>query len=138
MILAMKIPYDPKIIFYQAYEAKIETEYQGRFLLALQEQINIDFWNPLQVGKSATMMVAPNFANVFASALDSAKIKYSVIHEDVQKLIDEMPKMKLHNKNSPDEYHSMDWDDYHDLATMYEYLDYLEGIMKERISIELI
>ena len=131
MIWAYKIPFDPKIIFRQAYEAKIETESQGRFLLALQERINIDLWNPLRVGKSSTMMVAPKFANVFTSALDSAKIKYSVIHEDVQKLIDAMPKMKLHNKNSPDKYHSMDWDDYHDLATMYEYLDYLEGIVKE-------
>merc|ERR1712117_936832 len=69
---------------------------------------------------------------------DSAKIKYSVIHEDVQKLIDAMPKMKLHKKNSPDKYHSMDWDDYHDLATMYEYLDYLEGISEFSLTTETI
>ena len=87
----------------------------------------------MRIGKSSTMMVAPRYEEIFTSALDSAKIQYSVMSDDVQKLVDKMPKMKLH-KDTPDGYHSMDWSDYHDLATMYEYLDYLEGIWKEGVQ----
>ena len=100
-------------------------------MLAVGKRINIDFWTPVRVGKSSTMMVAPKYDKIFTSALDSAKIQYSIMSDDVQKLVEKMPKMKLHNKDTPDGYHSMDWEDYHDLATMYEYLDFLEGIGNE-------
>ena len=103
----------------------------------MKERINLDFWTPARVGKTSTIMVAPEFDRVFIAALESAKIQYSVMSDDVQKLVDYMPKMKLHNKAAPDAYHSMDWEDYHDLATMYEYLDYLEGIWKEGTSDEM-
>ena len=92
----------------------------------------------MRVGKSSTMMVAPNYDEIFTSALESAKIQFSVMSADVQKLVDEMPKMKLHSKDHPDGYHSMDWEDYHDVATMYEYLDYLEGIRKQGWSNQLL
>ena len=113
--------------FVKAYDAHVEYESQARFLLAVGERINIDFWSPARVGKVATMMVAPEYDKIFTSALDSAKIQHTVMSEDVQKLVDKMPKMKPHNKDTPKGYHSMDWEDYHDVETMYEYLDYLEG-----------
>ena len=36
-----------------------------------------------------------------------------------------MPKMKIYKKHTQNGIHSMDWEHYHDLATMYDYLDYL-------------
>ena len=111
--------------FLQAYEARVETKSQGRFLLSIGERFNIDFWSAVRLGKSATLMVAPEYDEKFTSELGSAMIQYSVMSDDVEELVKRMPKMKLNKGHTLNGMHSMDWEHYHDLATMYEYLDYL-------------
>ena len=109
----------------QAYTASVETESTGRLLLSIGERFNIDFWSAVRLGKTVTMMVSPENDAKFTSELDSAKIQYSVMSDNVEELLKTMPKMKLYKKNTLNGMHSMDWEHYHDLATMYEYLDYL-------------
>ena len=96
-------------------------------MLAFGEHVNIDFWTAVGVGKSATMMVAPMYDKLFTTELDSAHIEYFEMSDNILKVLNKMPKMKVHNKDHRNGHHSVDWEDYHDLATIYEYLDYLEG-----------
>ena len=105
----------------------VETESQSHFLLSIGERFTIDFWSAVRLGKSVTMMVAPQNDAKFTSQLDLAKIQYSVMSDNVEELLKTMPKMKLYKKNTLNGMHSMDWEQYHDLPTIYEYLDYLTG-----------
>ena len=103
----------------------VESETKGYLLLSIGEEFNVDFWSAVRVGKSVTMMVAPEDAQNVTSELESAKIQYSVLSDNVEELVKRMPKMKLYKKHTQNGIHSMDWEHYHDLATMYDYLDYL-------------
>lgn len=111
----------------------VETESQSHFLLSIGERFTIDFWSAVRLGKSVTMMVAPEYDEKFTSELDSANIQYSVMSDDVEELVKRMPKMKLNDKHTLDGMHSMDWVQYHDLSTIYEYMDYLKSNQNRKV-----
>ena len=114
----------------QTYTATVETEQQGRTLLSIGENFKIDFWSGVRVGENVTMMVAPQHIKRFTSQLDSAKIHYSMTSEDVEDWLKTMPKMKAYTKTQTGG-QSMDWDHYHELATIFNYLDYLSSNQNE-------
>ena len=104
----------------------METKLQGQILLSIGENFKIDFWPEVRVGKNVTMMVAPEYDQKFTSELDSAKIEHSLISEDVEEWLKTMPKMKAYTKTQIGG-HSMDWANYHELATIFNYLEYLKS-----------
>ena len=111
----------------------METEQQGRTLQSIGENFKIDFWSPIRVGKNVTMMVAPEHNKRFTSQLDSAEIHYSLTSEDVEDWLKTMPKMKAYTKTQIGG-HSMDWDNYHELATIFNYLEYLKSNHNKIVS----
>ena len=110
----------------QTYTTTVETEQQGRTLLSIGENFKIDFWSAVRVGRNVTMMVAPEHIKRFTSQLDSAKIHYSVTSEDVEDWLKTMPKMKAYTRTQIGG-HSMDWANYHELSTIFNYLEHLKS-----------
>ena len=78
------------------------------------------------MGENVTMMVAPEHIKRFTSQLDSAEIHYSMASEDVEDWLRTMPKMKAYTKTQMGG-QSMDWANYHELATIFNYLEYLKS-----------
>ncbi len=103
-----------------------QSEADARYLHDLSEHFELDFWSGLKrSGGSVEVMVAPTLDAAFTLALSEQGLQHVLKHSDVQRLIDAAP-MKT-SSGGRDEDHGMDWDDFHDLATIYAWFDYLEG-----------
>ena len=71
-------------------------------------------------------MAAPGLSLMLETELESKKIKYEVMVEDVQRLGDLEKAVPAVRAESQNPRHSMSWTEYHTLEDMYSYLDYLE------------
>ena len=95
----------------------------------LSQHIELDFWSDLpRHGGIIQVMVSPNVTSAFKSSLDMQRIEYTLRHANVQELLDRT-KMKTY-----DEDRDMDWENYHDLETIYAWIDELEGGIIYRLS----
>lgn len=105
------------------FEVIVESEEQSRFLHDLSEKIDLDFWSRLRKKGIVNILVAPNVEAKFTSALKSRNLDHSIKYSDVQELVDAS---KMVTKDEGGD-HGMDWDNFHDLDTMYAWFDHLEG-----------
>ena len=71
-------------------------------------------------------MAAPGLSLMLEAELESKKIQYEVMVEDVQRLVDLEKAVPAVRTESENPRHSMSWTEYHTLDDMYSYLDYLE------------
>ena len=93
-----------------------------RYVQELGEHIDIDIWSdsPRSQG-NVQVMVSPEAAPAFKSSLDFQRIKYALRHNNVQELA-KHTKLTTFNEDK-----EMDWQNYHDLETIYAWMDELEG-----------
>jgi hypothetical protein len=79
-------------------------------------------------------MVSPTLESKFLSALQSRGLVYSLKFSDVEELINASMMVSTYNEGD----HGMDWDNFHDLDTIYAWFDYLEGTYIHTILINYI
>jgi len=85
-----------------------------------------DIWSEIRTGTPIDIMVAPKAQEAFTSELTEKGIKYQVMIENVQDLIN-LEKIESAQIKRVSADHPMTWTEYHTLEDMYAYLDYLEA-----------
>ena len=109
----------------QVFDVKVTSEADSHYIHELSKHIDIDFWSVLPRSRgNIQAMVSPNVAPVFKSSLEVQRIEYILRHVNVQELANQS---KL---TTFDEDKDMDWENYHDLETIYAWIDGLEGKSK--------
>jgi len=105
-------PLDDDLPFIRSYEEKEYGVY--------------DIWSEIRTGTPIDIMVAPKAQDAFKSELTEKEIKYQVMIENVQDLIN-LEKIESAQVKRVSADHPMTWTEYHTLEDMYAYLDYLEA-----------
>ena len=97
----------------------------------------VDIWAEPRIGHYSDIMVSPRDLAVVESKLTEANLEYSVMVENVQKLI-EAEKGSANKKTMVSESndHPMTWTEYHSQDDMEAYMDYLVEKFPELVSIE--
>ncbi|XP_065357624.1 zinc carboxypeptidase [Calliphora vicina] len=103
---------------YKVYKVKIENVEEYNQLMALESELQLDFWSEVHnYGESCDVMVKPDLQQKFEEILQKSMIVYEVKIQNVQSLIDnEQPKTRSSST-------SMDWENFHTLDEIYEWLD---------------
>ncbi|KAH8402373.1 hypothetical protein KR009_011598 [Drosophila setifemur] len=100
---------------FKVYRVTIETDMQLEELKKLRESVNVHFLNELAgPGRTYNFIVGPLFQRAVEKSLNFLEIIYEIIVEDLQKLLDQ--------SSVGDDSH-MEWETYHTLDTIYEWLD---------------
>ncbi|EDW47628.1 GM21424 [Drosophila sechellia] len=100
---------------FRIYQLTIETNLQMEELKKIHEHISVHFLNELgAVGNKYNVIVGPLFHRALEKTLKFLEIVYEVIVDDLQKLIDE---------SSVGDDSQMEWETYHTLDTIYDWLD---------------
>jgi len=111
---------------FKVYRTHPTEKYQSDFLHQLETDSKFyDFWTEVRLGRTVDIMAAPGMGLMLEAELQSKDIKYEVMIEDVQRLVD-LEKIPAVGAKSESPRHSMTWTEYHTLDDMYSYLDYLE------------
>merc|ERR1719414_1598397 len=109
---------------YRVYNLKLAGEDDSLFLNELSRHMELDFWSALpRRGGDLQVMVSPNVAPAFELALRNRMIEHNVKHANAQELADR----SASRMRTLEEGRDMDWEDYHDLDTIYAWLDELEA-----------
>ena len=97
---------------------------------SLSDLLNLDVWKSSK--DHFDVMAGPSTQREVERVLSENRLNYRVMVENVQSLIDETATTKT--TTSKERYsgrpHSMDWDAYHSLQEIYEYIDYIAGNVK--------
>ncbi|XP_017027011.1 zinc carboxypeptidase [Drosophila kikkawai] len=100
---------------FKVYQVTIETDLQMEELRKIHEHITVHFLNELAgPGRTYNLIVGPLFQRSLEKTLNFLEIVYKVIVEDLQKLLDEA--------SVGDDSH-MEWETYHTLDTIYDWVD---------------
>ena len=99
---------------------KVANEADSRYMQELSGHVDIDIWSASSRG-NVQVMVSPEEAPSFKSYLDLRRIEYALRHANVQELANASRLVTY------EEYRDMDWENYHDLETIYAWMDELQG-----------
>ena len=97
----------------------------------------VDIWAEPRVGLNSDIMVSPTDLNLVKAKLKGANLKYSVMVENVQKLI-ELEQVPANKGARISTDHPMDWTSYHSQEDMEVYMDYLVEKYPDLVSTEVI
>jgi len=98
---------------------------QAKLLNDVQVETKLDFWKDPVPGRQADVMSPPHFVEKLTSFLEEHGIKFNIMIDDVEELIQETkPNPKPATRKAGAKY-DMDWDDYHDHDTLNAFLDSL-------------
>ncbi|XP_022220295.2 zinc carboxypeptidase [Drosophila obscura] len=101
--------------FFKVYSLFIENEEQMEELKKINEEISVHFLNELAgPGNSYNIIVGPLLQKYVENTLEYLEIVYKVIVDDLQKLLD---------KSAVDKDSEMEWESYHTLDTIYDWVD---------------
>ncbi|XP_059099359.1 carboxypeptidase B-like [Tigriopus californicus] len=113
---------------FQVLRVTVDNTEHLRIVRSLEQTNQYDFWSEARIGFT-DIMAAPTKVIHLQHELEHFGLEYSVMVEDVQHLIQTeqiYSEAHLEAKKNFRLAYDMDWEDYHSLATIYEYLDYLE------------
>ena len=95
---------------------------------SLSDLLNLDVWKSSK--DHFDVMAGPSTQREVERVLSENELTHRTMVDDVQSLIDETAK-KTTTTTNKERYsgraHSMDWDTYHSLGEIYEYIDYIAG-----------
>ncbi len=97
----------------------------ANFLYHLAGKGSLDFWTQLRNSGDVSVIVAPEAEASIALKLKQHGMTLKLKHGDLQTLIDFAPMVEASQVKNDE--HGMDWDNYHDLDTIYNWFEYLEG-----------
>lgn len=130
--------------------SKSVTSYEGFSVLRVEvsdrkasEQLHqldsaVEFWSDLP-GKHADIMISPENKVEVLRALNEAGFQHSTMIHNVADLMKlERVKSVDTRTNVPKADHPMTWTEYHDLADIDAYMDYLEKTYPDLVSLETI
>jgi len=111
---------------FQVYRTQPQTKEQADYLQGIRETSqHYDFWTEVMLGRSVDIMVPPGFQQQLETHLGLMDIKYQIMIEDVESLI-ELEKIPAIVREEANPRHAMTWTEYHSVEDIYSYLDYLE------------
>jgi len=90
----------------------------------VQTDTHLDFWKEPAPGRSADIMTSSDEMESVMSWLSSNGITFHTMVEDVETLIQET-KPAAKTAKSEGKRYAMDWEDYHDIATLNEFIEAL-------------
>ncbi|XP_050551208.1 zinc carboxypeptidase-like isoform X1 [Spodoptera frugiperda] len=118
---AVKVNYEG----YKLYKISPKDDSEVGILAKLQEARIGEFWEDgIRVDRDSKVMVSPHKHEEFLQFLKTENIEASLLLDDVQRTIDKQRNPE--NINESSSYLSYDWTSYHDLDTLYKWLDELE------------
>ena len=120
---------------YKVFRLNIPNDISANFILNLPSCV--DIWTEPRVGHHSDIMVAPQYFKAIKGNLEQANMDYSVMIEDVQRLID-IQNTKINRELNPKAKlgHPMTWDEYHSSADIEAYMDYLVETFPDMVSME--
>ncbi|XP_016957101.1 zinc carboxypeptidase [Drosophila biarmipes] len=100
---------------FRVYRLDVETDLQMSELKKIHEHITVHILNELGApGNKYNIIVGPLFHRLFEKTMKLLEIVYEVIVDDLQKLIED---------SSVGDDSQMEWESYHSLETIYDWLD---------------
>ncbi|KAH9643010.1 hypothetical protein HF086_013571 [Spodoptera exigua] len=118
---AVKVTYNG----YKLYKISPRDESEMKILGKLQEARIGEFWEDgFRIDRDSKVMVSPQKHEEFIKFLKTENIEATLLLDDVQRTIDKQRNPDAINASSS--YLSYDWTSYHDLDTLYNWLDELE------------
>ena len=120
---------------YKVLNIQIPNEEARNYIVNSDHQALYDIWDEPRIHYTSDIMVAPERLEEVTQGLKSNGLEFSIIIEDVLKLIEleSTPVTRNRNMNSK---HPMTWTEYHDQEDMEAYMDYLAETYPELVSID--
>jgi len=108
---------------YQVLRTSPLTQETSAMLREVQLSSNrLDFWSDPLTGRPADINTPPELVDGLKEMLDSKGVTYTIMIEDLEKLIeDTRPGQNVTAKSGGKRY-AMDWNDYHDHDTLNEFI----------------
>ena len=94
-------------------------------LQSLRHHLHLDFWSEGGPGRPLDLRVAPDQEEAVVSFLLAQNISSSVLHLDVQELVERDWMVAPNSSYSPLTGHAMDWTSYHSVEDMHGYMEHL-------------
>ncbi len=108
---------------YKVYRVNVASKSHAELLSSVADKLGLDIWKDVVAGDHADVMVSPLLAAEFRERMEVNRISYRVMIDNVQSLIGRFaPRKDVSPKNNP-----MDWVSYHELDTIYAFVDYVAG-----------
>ncbi|KOB67379.1 Carboxylesterase [Operophtera brumata] len=70
------------------YDVSVNFEDQARFIMELQNRLNLDVWSEAVPGRAGKILVAKHQRDIFQDALKAADIEYNVEVENIKEKLD--------------------------------------------------
>merc|ERR1711970_360027 len=109
---------------YQVLRTGELTKEQAELLREEQNDSMLDFWRDPAPGRSADIMASASELESVMAWLTSKDITFHTMVEDVEQLIQDTKPSPKSGKSAGKKY-TMDWDDYHELDVLNEFIESL-------------
>merc|ERR1712179_229806 len=109
---------------YQVLRTGELTKEQAELLREEQNDSMLDFWRDPAPGRSADIMASASELESVMAWLTSKDITFHTMVEDVEQLIQDSKPSPKSGKSARKKY-TMDWDDYHELDVLNEFIESL-------------
>ena len=130
LILALCLGVEGKspktFVGFKVYRAQLASEDDVSFIKNLEKSTFVNFWSDIIPGRHVDVMVDPENQDEMETDFEKHGISYHILVSDVQARI-ELEKRTAPGGEETHTNHSMTWTDYHNLADIYNFLDYLEA-----------
>lgn len=120
---------------YKVLSIQIPNEEARNYILNPDHQALYDIWAEPRINYTSDIMVSPEKLEEITKSLTSNGLEFSIMIEDVQKLI-ELESTPVTRNNDINPEHPMTWIEYHDQEDMEAYMDYLAKTYPDLVSID--
>ena len=120
---------------YKVLNIQIPNEEARNYIVNPDHQDLYDIWAQPRINYTSDIMVAPEKFEEVTQRLTSNGLEFSIMIEDVQKLIELESTPVTRNKDINSK-HPMTWTEYHDQEDMEAYMDYLAKTYPDLVSID--
>lgn len=111
---------------FKVYRVHVGDQEEADVVSSVSDRLNLDVWKHSK--EHFDVMAGPSAQREVERALSENGLNHRVMVEDVQSLIGETARATTEKKERfSGRAHNMDWDTYHSLEEIYEYIDFIAG-----------